>query len=63
MLCNCPLYAADIQTALDNVPRLFKLRGKRVMVVGAAGLMGSFLVDMLLASMNLTPQDAPEPEE
>ena len=49
MLCDCPLYAADIQTALDNVPRLFRLRGKRVMVVGAAGLMGSFLVDMLLA--------------
>ncbi len=49
MLYGSPLYAMDIQTALDNVPRLFKLRGKRVMVVGAAGLIGSFLVDMLLA--------------
>ena len=54
---NCPLYKTDVQTALQSTPRLSTLCGKRVMVVGAAGLIGSFLVDMLLA-FNCAAQEA-----
>ena len=41
------LYLSDLRKASDSVPNPEKLRGKRVFVTGAGGLIGSALVDLL----------------
>jgi len=53
------IYWEDLQTAILTTPRFEQLRGKSVMITGATGLIGSFLVDMLLYAnkemdMNIT---------
>jgi len=55
VLYDCPSYEQDLQTALQNTHSLASLRGKKVMITGATGLIGSFLVDVLLA-FNRTQQ-------
>ena len=40
-------YVADLDRALAQVVGLEKLEGATVLVAGATGLIGSFLVDML----------------
>lgn len=47
-LYNSKTYISDLGTALSSVRDLEKLCGKSVMITGATGLIGSFLVDMLL---------------
>lgn len=42
-------YLSDISKALDNTLGLEKIRGKSILVTGATGLIGSFIVDMLLS--------------
>ena len=42
------LYQQDIQNALETVPDLEKLSGKRILIIGATGMVGSCLVDMLM---------------
>ena len=46
-LMSSELYRQDLRACLDGVPGLEKLQGKSVLVTGAAGLLGSFLVDAL----------------
>jgi len=41
-------YREDLRTALDAIQGLEQLYGKRIFVAGATGLIGSFLVDVLL---------------
>ncbi len=41
-------YQGDIETALDSVIDIEKLKGSAVLITGASGLIGSFIVDMLL---------------
>lgn len=45
---NSRLWIDDLNRALKTVPELKKLAGKSVMVVGATGLIGSSIVDMLI---------------
>lgn len=45
---NHALYLEDLRGALFASPPLDGLRGRRVLVTGASGLIGSFLVDMLM---------------
>ena len=46
-LYDSAVYRADIETALASVPNIELLRDCSVMISGATGLIGSFLVDML----------------
>lgn len=46
-LMSSELYRQDLRACLDSVPSLKKLTGKSVLVTGAVGLLGSFLVDAL----------------
>lgn len=48
MLYQSTTYKHDLQTALSTVPGIGRLGGRGVMITGATGLIGSFLVDMLL---------------
>lgn len=47
-LYNSATYAGDLKTAIDATLDIHRLRGCSVMITGATGLIGSFLVDMLL---------------
>lgn len=47
-LYKSAVYANDLKSAVDSVQNIEALRGKAVMITGATGLIGSFLVDMLL---------------
>lgn len=42
------VYVNDLKNAISSVKNIEALRGKSVMITGATGLIGSFLVDMLL---------------
>lgn len=42
------VYVNDLKNAISSVQNIEALRGKSVMITGATGLIGSFLVDMLL---------------
>ncbi|MBQ9727701.1 MAG: NAD-dependent epimerase/dehydratase family protein [Kiritimatiellae bacterium] len=44
---DCGLYREDLERVLRDVPADF-LRGRRVLVTGATGLLGTFLVDVLM---------------
>ena len=46
-LMSSELYRQDLRACLDSVPDMEKLQGKSVLVTGAVGLLGSFLVDAL----------------
>lgn len=48
LLYDSATYRADIQTAIATTKDVEKLKGCSVMVTGATGLIGSFVVDMLL---------------
>ncbi len=41
-------YLGDIQTAIDSTKDIEKLKGSSVLITGASGLIGSFVVDVLL---------------
>lgn len=43
-----PLYKEDIETVLELNCDFSKLKGKSVLITGATGLIGSYLVDMLV---------------
>lgn len=45
---NSKTYADDLRGAVENVADAAKLFGSSVMITGAAGLIGSYLTDMLL---------------
>lgn len=47
-LYNSDIYCQDLQTAINGTPELEKLCGKSVMITGATGLIGSFVVDTLM---------------
>lgn len=42
-------YQKDLKTALGDVPCLEQLKNRTILVTGASGLIGSYIVDMLLA--------------
>lgn len=47
-LYDSSTYLCDIQTAIDSTKDIEKLKGSSVLITGASGLIGSFVVDMLL---------------
>lgn len=47
-LYESPTYRKDLLTAIGATKGIEKLRGSSVMITGATGLIGSFVVDMLL---------------
>lgn len=47
-LYNSDIYCQDLQTAITATPGLDKLCGRSVMITGATGLIGSFVVDVLM---------------
>ena len=47
-LYKSPIYAEDLQRAIKSTLGLEKLEGKSFMITGAGGLIGSFIVDMML---------------
>lgn len=49
-LYNSRTYVEDLECAVLHVPNIEKLRGKSVFLTGATGLIGSYLVDMLLTA-------------
>lgn len=42
------IYQADLKEAIDSVKSFEKLKSKKIMITGASGLIGSFLVDMFV---------------
>ena len=46
-LYNSETYKKDIETAISSVVGIEKLDGASVLITGASGLIGSFLVDVL----------------
>lgn len=42
-------YLHDLKTALGDVPCMERLKNRSILVTGASGLIGSYIVDMLLA--------------
>ena len=47
-LYNSETYMSDLHTAVESVKDAQKLFGSTVMITGAAGLIGSYMTDMLL---------------
>ncbi len=47
-LYDSATYRKDLSTAISAVPRIRELHNSSIMITGATGLIGSFLVDMLL---------------
>lgn len=47
MMMNC-LYKEDLENCLDNVVGLNKLQGKTVLITGATGMIGCFIVDAIM---------------
>ena len=47
-LYDSATYRKDLLTAISAVPKIQELRNTSIMITGATGLIGSFLVDMLL---------------
>lgn len=41
-------YQNDLKTALGDIPSLGRLKNRSILITGASGLIGSYLVDMLL---------------
>lgn len=42
------IYLGDLQVALESIIRFEKLNNKSIMITGATGLIGSFIIDVLL---------------
>lgn len=55
-LYQIPLYEEDIVTTIKNAPDLSYFSGKHVLITGATGLIGSYVVDTL-CRWNLVQQD------
>lgn len=53
-LYNSPLYRADLQWLINDKSVFEDLAGKRILITGATGLIGSFLVDVLSVWNSLT---------
>ena len=47
-LYSSKTYMADIEKAVESVVDMSSLNGSSVLITGASGLIGSFLVDMLV---------------
>lgn len=45
-----PLYQEDLERCLDSVVNLERLKGKTLLITGATGMIGSFIVDVLMLS-------------
>ncbi len=45
---NNQLYLGDIKVATDHVVGLKKLHGSTVLITGATGMIGAYLVDILM---------------
>lgn len=45
---NSKTYIADLEMSAQNTVKIEKLKGKRILVTGATGTIGSFIVDLLL---------------
>jgi UDP-glucuronate decarboxylase len=48
MFYNNSLYIEDLKTVINSLSLLEQLNGNKILVTGASGLIGSFLVDMLM---------------
>lgn len=49
-LYSSRVYTEDLEKAVSGVREIEKLRGKSLLITGAGGLIGSYLVDMLLTA-------------
>lgn len=47
-LYSIPEYQEDLEIAFQSVPGIDQLNGKKILVTGARGLIGSFIVELLL---------------
>ncbi len=56
-LYDSATYRKDLATAISAVPKIQDLRSSSIMITGATGLIGSFLVDMLLEYNRLEDAD------
>lgn len=49
-LYSSRVYTEDLEKAVSGVREIERLRGKSLLITGAGGLIGSYLVDMLLTA-------------
>ncbi|MFS0950219.1 NAD-dependent epimerase/dehydratase family protein [Enterococcus thailandicus] len=47
-LVEQPMYQADLAKVVESLPELEKLDGKSILMIGASGMIGSFLIDTLM---------------
>lgn len=47
-LVEQPMYQVDLAKVVDNLPELKKLDGQSILMIGASGMIGSFLIDTLM---------------
>lgn len=45
---NSKTYVEELRTVIQNLPGLKKLRGSSILITGATGLIGAYMVDLLL---------------
>jgi nucleoside-diphosphate-sugar epimerase len=49
-LVEQPLYQADLAKVIEHTPDLKTLDGKSILMIGASGMIGSFLIDTLMTA-------------
>ena len=49
-LIKQPMYQEDLAKVINHTPKIKQLHGKSVLMIGASGMIGSFLIDTLMAA-------------
>ncbi|MGC3549532.1 SDR family NAD-dependent epimerase/dehydratase, partial [Enterococcus faecium] len=48
-LIKLPMYQEDLAKVINHTPQIKQLHGNSVLLRGAAGMFGSFMIDTLMA--------------